>query len=308
MKPEFFEQNFRKSGLVAGAAAFMIVAGLIHFAIVPLHWGHSPAHALFLALSGTVEIAWGVAFWSRPTFTFYRLGIVTAAALIALWAITRVLPAPFSDGPEEIEAFGLVSKFLEGIGLAALAVLGFSEQVSRESARFNLFVSVLVGLVLSGVGYGIAEAGAPRLPWLNEAATSADVAPAATERRGASDSLELVLGGIPSPYVKGSEIPLGGDVIAQVTVMPGDGRYSRRVNLRLSHETSGQGVDDASVQVTGRMRYMDHGTFREVAEPSGGGNYLLPLNFPMLGEWQVDLEIVASRTRDTLQLNINLFD
>ncbi len=56
------------------------------------------------------------------------------------------------------------------------------------------------------------------------------------------------------------------------------------------------------------MRFMDHGTFHQIAFNVGGGNYILLLPFPMPGEWRLDIEIGASDRQDTIRLDISLFD
>jgi hypothetical protein len=47
------------------------LAGLVHLLIVPAHYAHAPAHGIFFALAGIVQIAWSVAFRAvlRPSFT-----------------------------------------------------------------------------------------------------------------------------------------------------------------------------------------------------------------------------------------------
>jgi hypothetical protein len=50
------------------------LAGLVHLLIVPAHYAHAPAHGIFFALAGIVQITWAVAFWRRPSV------ILTASA------------------------------------------------------------------------------------------------------------------------------------------------------------------------------------------------------------------------------------
>ncbi|MBI2911843.1 MAG: hypothetical protein HYY05_06850 [Chloroflexi bacterium] len=112
--------------LAAAGTFFILGAGVLHLWAAPAHWEHAPAHGLFLALAGLVEVALGVAFLFRPSARLYRTARVFAGGLITLYAITRVLPAPFGHGPEEPDGLGLAMKLLEGLAMAALAALSVS--------------------------------------------------------------------------------------------------------------------------------------------------------------------------------------
>lgn len=127
-----------------------------------------------------------------------------------------------------------------------------------------------------------------------------------------ADVAELVVAGIPQPFVAGGEIPIAGDVLGAMTIDRGSGdkRYSRSLALGLFHRTtSDEPIDDAAVQLTAHMRHMDHGTFRAIGTPAGAGGYLVSLPFPMPGEWQLEVEIrVPGLPMRTLQLNLTLLD
>jgi len=147
----------------------IILAGLIHLAVAPEHYAHAPAHGLFFVLAGVAEILWALAFWRRPTPRRYHLGLALAGGLIVLWAITRVLPAPFGHGPEPVNASGLVCKISELIGVLSLVMLaaqgqliGASSQPPLRAAGEALALALVVGLISYGAGY----AATPLLPTL----------------------------------------------------------------------------------------------------------------------------------------------
>jgi copper transport protein len=123
-----------------------------------------------------------------------------------------------------------------------------------------------------------------------------------------ADNLQLVVAGIASPFISGDAVPLDGDVLARVTWQPGDERVSRMVDLYLFHQDSGEPVRDAAVQATATMRYMEHGTFSETALSAGDGHYLLPLQFTMPGEWQLELQITRDGAPQTIDFDIDLFE
>ena len=310
----------RQPALVAGTAILMLTAGLIHLAIAPLHWGHAPAHGLFFALSGVAQIVWGIAFWRRPSVALCHAGIIIAGGMITLWAITRGFPAPFGDEPGEIEITGLASKLLEGLGLAALAALAFSEATprgTRLSAWRVVGRTVIASLVAGWLTYLLGMAAVPVFPGLAEPAAPVAAAPAKDIPGGnptgedsgyTVDDLQLVVAGIANPFANGGETPVAGDVMAQLTFTPGDERYGRNLDLHLYQLGNSTPIDDATVQVTGRMRYMEHGTFRQIALPVGEGHYLLLLQFPMPGEWELELEITAAGAQNTIYLDLNLLE
>jgi hypothetical protein len=154
------------------AALLMIAAGVIHLALLPAHWAHAPAHGLFFALAGLLQIAWGIAVWRRPSIGLDYAGIVLAGGLLVLWGITRVLPAPFGHGPEEMEIWGLLCKLAEALAAAALVVLVFRNTATRAGQPAAWRVLGLLLLAAFAIGlltYGVARAAEPLLPGLRVA-------------------------------------------------------------------------------------------------------------------------------------------
>ncbi|MBI3536610.1 MAG: hypothetical protein HY070_03450 [Chloroflexi bacterium] len=123
----------------------------------------------------------------------------------------------------------------------------------------------------------------------------------------APDNLQLVIGGMPQPFNFQNEIPIAGDLQAKLEIQPGDERYTRTAELFLYQATAQQPIDSTRILVTGRMRYMDHGTFRQVAERLGDGHYAINLPFAMPGEWELDFDIGAMEKQRTLTVFIDLF-
>ena len=300
-----------KSGRVVASAAFFIIAsGFIHLVIAPQHWSHSPAHGWFHLLSGGAEIVWAVLVWRKPSPALLRTGMVMAGGLIVLWLVTRVLPAPLTHEPEELDTFSILSKLSEAMAIAALVSLVFSDATSKRPRSFAWrTVGALAGaaILAGGLAYALGVAIEPVFPGWGEE-TPPVVAASADGARVIADDLEIVTVGIAQPYVSGEPIPIAGDVTATFTLAPGEARHSRRADVLLYRQTSSEPVNDATIQTTARMRYMDHGTFRAVALASEDGHYVLPLEFPMPGEWVLDLEITAQNTHGTIRFDLNLVD
>jgi len=141
----------------------ILLAGVIHLLIAPEHYNHSPVHGIFFVGVGLVEIGWALAFWRRPSVGLFRIGVALAGGLVILWALTRILPAPFGHGPEPVNASGLVCKASELLGLVTLAMLALPGRLSGGESRAAprlvgemLALPVIVGLVLLGGGHAAA--------------------------------------------------------------------------------------------------------------------------------------------------------
>lgn len=292
------------------AAVLLSVSGALHVAAAPQHWGHSPAHGLFLMAVGLGEMLWSAAFWRGPSSGLRAAGMVLAGGSIVLWAITRVLPAPFGHGPEAIGPMDVASKLPEVLVVGILfleAVRGPSDQHARNFTWIRAGSLLGVASAAGLLTFWMATAAEPALPWLTGDDDGESAATAAPLRPGSTDGLQLVVAGIGTPLPSGEAVPVAADMEAQITFAPGGGRFSRDVSLRLLR-ASGEPVADATIVATGHMRFMDHGAFRQAATPSRDGEYALPLAFVMPGEWQVDLEIVTPAERGAIQLELDLVE
>jgi len=142
------------------------LAGVIHLGVAPMHYAHAPAHGIFFAVAGIVEILWALAFWRWSSLKLYYTGLALAGGLVILWAITRVLPAPFGHGPEPIEAGGLVCKISELTGMIALMMLAWRGQllgVAQRPAWRVVGEALALALI---IGWGSLEIGYAATPWL----------------------------------------------------------------------------------------------------------------------------------------------
>ena len=155
--------------LIILSAIMTILAGIIHLILVPLHMEHAPAHGLFFLLVGMAQIVWGIMMWRQPTLRLYYFGAIMAGWLIVLYIVTRLLPAPFSHGPETIETLDLVCKLCEGLGMVSLLILIFQGLVFH-AGHFNAWRAIslilLVSFLAGFVTYGLARGAEPVLPWL----------------------------------------------------------------------------------------------------------------------------------------------
>ncbi len=159
--------------MIAGSAIAMALAGLFHLWIVPERWAYAPAHGLFFLFAGSAQIVWAVAFWRKPIVRLYFIGAVLAGWLIVLWALTRVLPAPFINGPEEIRLVDITVKLFETVSLACLAYLiylGFMADAGGSIAWRTLLLVVAAALLAAFLTYNLGRALEPVLPQLHGSA------------------------------------------------------------------------------------------------------------------------------------------
>jgi hypothetical protein len=150
----------------------MLLAGVLHLMVVREHWAHAPAHGLFFLIAGIVQIAWSIAFLRSSSEALGRLGFLVSLVLVLLWAVTRVAPAPFGHGPEEVDTPGVLTKLCEIACAASLGLFitasatGATNQLRRAAWR-PIVALVVAAFVLTGLTYGVARAAEPLLPGLS---------------------------------------------------------------------------------------------------------------------------------------------
>src|SRR3989304_263549 len=88
------------------ACVFVAASGVVHFAITVEHSEHAPAPRPFFALRGTPQLGWAAAYWLLPTRFVRTCGFVLSGGMILLWALTRVVAAPFQGVPGPGERAG----------------------------------------------------------------------------------------------------------------------------------------------------------------------------------------------------------
>ena len=149
------------------AMTALALAGLIHLVIGPGHYAHAPAHGIFHTVAGTMEIIWALAFWRRSTQGLYLTGVSLVGGLIVLWAITRLLPAPFEVEPGAVDATGLLSKGAELVGIVALLALarrGRLVGMVTPSARLLAGAALALALTFGWATFGIGLAAVELVP------------------------------------------------------------------------------------------------------------------------------------------------
>jgi len=163
-------KTYQRDWKAKSAALLMLVAGIIHFIIIPHHWEHAPAHGIAMGVTGVLEVIWAIAYWLRPSRILAQIGVILAVSMIALWAITRIAPAPFTNEAEEVDFSGVFTKVLEAISAAVLLaiVVKVAPAVGAGWAARRAVITVLLISVLLAVGiYEVARAAQPLFPQLS---------------------------------------------------------------------------------------------------------------------------------------------
>ena len=139
------------AGAVTGVA--MLAAGLLHLVVVPDHLEESWVHGLVIGGIGVVQLGLGLAFVRRPSVPLFQAGLIITSGPIWLWANTRVLRAPFMDGPEPIQAIDVLIGAIEIVGVIGLVAwfqsardLWNTQQLSSRTVAVPQLGAVIIGI------------------------------------------------------------------------------------------------------------------------------------------------------------------
>ncbi len=123
------------------------------------------------------------------------------------------------------------------------------------------------------------------------------------------NALELVTEGTAQPLAVGTRFAIGTSLLGQVSLThPGGTSFSRQLDLTVTQPNAAPpALANATVIGTARMVGMDMGTFRQVATPASTGRYELGFNFPMSGEWQIELQVATPTDRATATVNVYIW-
>lgn len=143
-------------------AGLTLIAGMTHLLLVGDHLAGAIGSGLFFLGVGVGQILWAAALARGLDARWHGWG--AAALLVAptvLYLVTRVVRAPWSGGPEHIDAAGIVTVVAQ---LAALLIM-----IARPIAPSSV-PAVGVGLLLAAAMYGGAL-GAESVDWLSNSAS-----------------------------------------------------------------------------------------------------------------------------------------
>lgn len=138
------------------AAAASVGAGWVHAAVAGPGFGTSAVVGGFFLGAACLQTAWAAAVTTRPSTRLLRIGLVGNAAVVALWATSRLVTLPFAGGPEPVGAWDLLATSYElavvGCCLVALAGSAQTRRVSPRTRRGLLVASSVVTVALVAAG------------------------------------------------------------------------------------------------------------------------------------------------------------
>lgn len=146
-----------------------LIAGAVHLWIAPYHYNHAPAHGIFFALVGILQLVWAFEAWRNPAPRVLAGGAFLAGGVVVLWGLTELFPIPY-DHQHGADGSAYITKAAE-VGIFGLSVwlLRRVNPSQRSRSWLNL---ILLPLVLGAVLYGAAFAQAQE-GWLGGESASA---------------------------------------------------------------------------------------------------------------------------------------
>jgi hypothetical protein len=139
----------RSKVVLYAAAAFSLLAALIHLWVIPEHFEEWWGYGAFFLISAVAQGAYSAALLRWPRRTLLLLGIGGNVSIIVLYLLTRTVGIPFF-GPHagEVEGVGVADLFATTSELAlVVALLGLLLRgLPRERMVVVLFALALVSL------------------------------------------------------------------------------------------------------------------------------------------------------------------
>ena len=134
--------------ILYAAAAFSLLAALIHLWVIPEHFEEWWGYGAFFLISAVAQGAYSAALLGWPRRSLLLLGIGGNVSIIVLYLLTRTVGIPFF-GPHagEVEGVGVADIVATSSELAlVVALLGVLLRGLPRERVVVLFVLALVGL------------------------------------------------------------------------------------------------------------------------------------------------------------------
>lgn len=143
-------------------AALSVGAGVIHFAVSGEHYDLTWAHGTFFVVAAWLQLSWAMAIVLRPIRQVLIAGALLNAAILGVWAMSRIWGAPFGPEawtPEDVALADALSSVCEagivGLTLAVLVRPAMAQHEVRPSFALpvvgtaGLGVAVVASLALT---------------------------------------------------------------------------------------------------------------------------------------------------------------
>src|SRR5262245_16241681 len=103
-------------------AALSLGAGVIHFAVAGEHYEVTWAHGTFFAVVAWLQLSWAVAVVLRPNRSVLTAGVLLNAAILGVWAGSRIWGVPIGPDASTPEATRVPARGLRLAGRVAVGV------------------------------------------------------------------------------------------------------------------------------------------------------------------------------------------
>lgn len=88
------------------AAVASVIAGVIHYAVIPEHRSEWWVYAVFFTLLGAFEFAWAALAWSGTERWVLWAGAAINILTLTVWTVSRTTGLPFGPDTASPEAIG----------------------------------------------------------------------------------------------------------------------------------------------------------------------------------------------------------
>ena len=112
-----------------------LALGLSHSLVVSVQHDALLMELVFFVVAGIAQIVWALWFLKSKTKSVFYTGVLINGGLAGMWIMTRILPAPFSLVPEEVDFLGLVLVILEIVAIITSYIILLQSRKSVKGAE-----------------------------------------------------------------------------------------------------------------------------------------------------------------------------
>jgi hypothetical protein len=99
--------RMRTSAALPVAATASVLAGFIHYIVMPEHLAEWWVYAAFFTAIGMFELIWAALVFTGRNRQVLLVGVLVNVAVLALWVVTRTTGLPIGPEPGTPEAVGI---------------------------------------------------------------------------------------------------------------------------------------------------------------------------------------------------------
>jgi len=122
--------RLRRSAALPVAATASVLAGIIHYLVLPEHLAGWWVYGAFFTLLGMFELVWAALVYTGQDRLVLLIGLLVNLAVLVLWAVTRTTGLPFGPEPGNAEAVGIPD--LAACAAEAMTVLAVLYALARS--------------------------------------------------------------------------------------------------------------------------------------------------------------------------------